>query len=50
MKSKRTLVIRIAAVAVLIALGFWMSVIGRGHTVYLDNKKLEYGGQTYDTP
>lgn len=27
-----------------------MMVIGRGHTVYIDNKSLEYNGQTYETP
>lgn len=27
-----------------------MMVIGRGHTVYMDNKSLEYNGQTYTTP
>ena len=25
-------------------------VIGRGHTVYIDNKSLDYNGQTYSTP
>ena len=48
--SKRTLIIQIAAVVVLIAIAYWMTIIGRGHTVYLDNKKLEYNGKTYDTP
>jgi hypothetical protein len=24
-----------------------MTVIGRGHTVYLDNKSMDYNGQTY---
>ena len=50
MTSKRTLIIQIAAVVVLIAIAYAMTIIGRGHTVYLDNKKLEYNGQTYDTP
>ena len=27
-----------------------MYFLGRGHTVYIDNKKLEYNGTTYDTP
>lgn len=48
--SKRTLIIRIAVVVLLIAIGYWMSIIGRGHTVYLDNKSFEYDGKTYDTP
>lgn len=48
--SKRTLIIRIAAVVLLIAIGYWMAIIGRGHTIYLDNKTFEYDGKTYDTP
>ena len=47
MKGK-TLLIRLAAVALCIALGAVMMVIGRGHTIYLDNKTLEgYQGQDY---
>ena len=47
MKGK-TLVIRLAALAFCIALGAVMMVIGRGHTLYFDNKTLEdYQGQTY---
>ena len=50
MSNKRSLVIRICAVLVLILIAACMMVIGRGHTVYLDNKTLEYGGQTYTAP
>lgn len=50
MKSKKTLLIRIAFLAVLIAVCAVMLVIGRGHTVYFDNKTLEYNGQTYEAP
>ena len=47
MKGK-TLLIRLAAVALCVALGAVMMVIGRGHTIYLDNKTLEdYQGQEY---
>lgn len=47
MKKKR-LLIRLAAVALCVALGAAMMVIGRGHTIYLDNKTLEdYQGQEY---
>ena len=46
MKTRR-LVIRIAAVLVLVVIGVVMGVIGRGHTIYLDSKTLEYDGQTY---
>ena len=47
MKGK-TLLIRLAAVAVCVVLGAVMMVVGRGHTIYLDNKTLEdYQGQEY---
>ena len=49
MKARR-LIIRIAAVLVLVVIGVIMSIIGRGHTIYLDNKTLEYEGQTYKAP
>ena len=49
MKARR-LIIRIAAVLVLVVIGVIMSIIGRGHTIYLDNKTLEYNGQTYKAP
>lgn len=47
MKGK-TLLIRLAALAVCIAVAATMMVIGRGHTIYFDNKTLEgYNGQDY---
>ena len=49
MKTRR-LVIRVAAILVLIIVGIIMSIIGRGHTIYLENKTLEYNGQTYKAP
>lgn len=48
MKSKRTLLFRIGSVALLLAIAAVMLVIGRGHTVYFDNKTIEYNGQTYE--
>ena len=48
--TKRSWIIRIAFVLVLVLIAVVMLRIGRGHTVYLDNKKLEYNGKTYDTP
>ena len=48
MKKRRILFIALS-VLILIAIAACMMVIGRGHTVYFDNKKLEYEGQTYDT-
>ena len=48
--SNRRLIFQLAAVVVLIVIAYAMTIVGRGHTVYLDNKKLEYDGKTYDTP
>ena len=50
MSNKRSLVIRICAVLVLILIAACMMVVGRGHTVYLDNKSIEYDGRTYKAP
>ena len=48
MKKRRILFIALT-VLVLVAIAACMMVIGRGHTLYFDNKKLEYEGETYDT-
>lgn len=48
--TKRAWIVRIAAVVLLIVIGYIMSIIGRGHTIYLDNKTLEYEGSTYKAP
>ena len=45
MNKKRQLLFILGALVILIGISAWMMVIGRGHTVYLDNKKLEYNGQ-----
>lgn len=50
MKQSRRIAAIIGFVAALIVIAGVMIVIGRGHTVYFDNKKLEYEGQTYDPP
>ena len=50
MKDKKRFFIRLATVLVLIGIAVLMYFFGRGHTVYFDNKKLEYDGVTYDTP
>ena len=51
MKNKKTFLIRLLAVAVLIAIAAVMCVIGRGHTVYFDNKDLTAGdGTKYEAP
>lgn len=50
MKSKRTLLFRLAAVVILAAIGAVMMLIGRGHTVYFDSRSVDYNGQTYEPP
>ncbi|MBR1559729.1 MAG: hypothetical protein IJ646_05745 [Clostridia bacterium] len=47
--KKRRLLFRVGTVLVLVAIAACMMVIGRGHTMYFDNKKLEYEGQEVDT-
>lgn len=47
MKSKRRLLIRIATLVVLLLIAGAMFIVGRGHTIYIDNKTLEYNGQSY---
>ena len=46
----RKILFRVGTVVVLLAIAACMMVIGRGHTLYFDNKKLEYEGTTYDPP
>lgn len=48
--TKRAWIIRIAAVVILVLVGALMMKIGRGHTVYLDNKPLEYQGVSCTSP
>lgn len=50
MKSTRRIIVRILAIAVIIGIAAWMFRIGRGHTIYFDNKKLESGGAVYEAP
>ena len=49
MKSRR-LLFRILLIVVLVAIAGVMMIIGRGHTVYFDNKAVEYQGTTYEAP
>ena len=45
--NKRRLFFRLGAIALLVVIAACMLVIGRGHTVYVDNKSLDYNGETY---
>ena len=49
-KKTTSILFKVGTVVVLLAIAAVMFVVGRGHTVYFDNKKLEYNGQTIDTP
>ena len=40
MRAKRTILFRIGAILLLLVIAGIMMVIGRGHTVYIDNKSL----------
>ncbi len=46
----KKIIYRIGALAVIIAIAAAMFVIGRGHTVYFDNKSGEYNGQEFTAP
>ena len=50
MNKKRQLLFILGTLVILIGISAWMMVIGRGHTVSLDNKKLEYNGETNESP
>lgn len=47
MKAKRRLLFQLLAMVLLVVIGYTMTIIGRGHTVYLDCKTLDYNGQSY---
>ena len=48
MNNKRKWIIRGCALLVILAIAALMFLVGRGHTVYIDNKTLEFNGQTAD--
>ncbi|MDD4075502.1 MAG: hypothetical protein PHC80_05365 [Eubacteriales bacterium] len=50
MKSKRAWLFRGLTVLALLLIAAVMFIIGRGHTVYIDNKNIDYNGQTYKGP
>lgn len=45
MSKGKNIAIKIGVVLILIAIVAVMFVIGRGHTIYIDNKTIEYNGQ-----
>ena len=46
MKEKRKLIFRVGALLLVLLIAAAMMVTGRGHTVYFDNKTIEYNGQS----
>lgn len=50
MNKRRAILFRLGTVVLLLVIAGIMMVIGRGHTVYIDNKTLEYNGKTYAPP
>ena len=48
MRTKKNRLFGFLTLCVVLAIAAWMFVIGRGHTIYFDNKTLTYGGTTYD--
>ena len=48
MKNKRQLLFRVGAILIILAICAVMFVIGRGHTVYFDNKETSDNGQTIE--
>ena len=48
MNKTRRILARVIAIAIIIGIAVWMFIIGRGHTIYFDNKALEADGQTYE--
>lgn len=44
---KRRYIFRALAIAVILAVAVIMFIIGRGHTVYFDNKAFDYDGKSY---
>jgi len=47
MNQHRKWIFRGATLLVILAIAGCMFLVGRGHTVYIDNKALEYGGESY---
>jgi len=48
MNNKRKWIFRGCTLLVILLIAALMFIVGRGHTVYIDNKTLEYNGETYN--
>ena len=49
MKNRKSLLYKLLAVSFLIIICIIMMIIGRGHTIYLDNKTKNINGQNYSS-
>ena len=49
MNKMRMFLFRAAAIVLVLALAAVMFIIGRGHTIYFDNKSAEYNGKQYES-
>ena len=47
MSNKRKWIFRGCTLLVILAIAAVMFIVGRGHSIYIDNKTLEYNGETY---
>ena len=47
MNNKRKWIFRGCTLLVILLIAALMFIVGRGHTVYIDNKTLEYNGESY---
>ena len=45
---KKRVLFRAISLAAILAIAVAMFIIGRGHTVYFDNKAIDYGGKSYE--
>ena len=48
MDNKRKWIFRCCTLLIVLIIAAVMFIVGRGHTVYIDNKTLEYNGETYE--
>jgi len=48
MNKKRAWIFRGCTLLVILIIAGVMFLVGRGHTVYIDNRTLEYNGESYD--
>ena len=47
MNNRRKWIFRGCSLLLILAVAGFMFLLGRGHTVYIDNKTMEYNGESY---